>query len=83
MSTLADRLERIKEGFRKQAPAEAAAIMHRATNDLRDSGIMDRIPRVGDSLPHFQLEDTAGQSVSSQQLLDRGPLVITVYRGVW
>ena len=83
MATLKDRLDRIRSGFEDQAPAEALAVMHRATNDLRDSGIMDGIPKVGDTLPAFELTDTDGSVVSSSQLLDKGPLIVTFYRGTW
>ena len=83
MSTLQERLDRIKAGFVAQAPPEALAVMHRATEDLRNSGIMDRLPAVGAELPHFELPDTDGRLVSSRDLLARGPLVLSVYRGVW
>ena len=83
MSTLNDKLKRLKENFLKSAPEEAVAIMSRATQALRDSGIMDGIPKVGDPLPAFALEDTEGHTVGSDQLLAKGPLVMTFYRGVW
>ena len=83
MSTLAERLERIEASFAKQAPAEALAVMDRATDELRESGIMSRIPTPGSPLPDFKLEDTDGNLVSSQSLLDQGALVVTFYRGVW
>jgi hypothetical protein len=83
MSTLQERLDRIKAGFSKQAPEEAKAVMHRATDDLRSSGIMDRVPDVGDDFPEFELPDTDGTLVTSAELLGRGPLVVTFYRGVW
>ena len=83
MSTLQERLDRIKAGFVEQAPESALAIMHAATEGIRASGIMDRIPTVGDPLPAFALSDTDGQTVNSTDLLARGPLVITHYRGDW
>jgi len=83
MSTLNDRLDRIREGFVAKAPESARTIMHRATNDLRDSGILDRIPKVGSVLPAFELTDTEGVTVSSADLLSRGPLIATFYRGLW
>ena len=83
MSTLQDRLDRIRESFEGQAPKEALDVMHRATNDLRSSGILDRIPRAQDRLPPFELTDTEGQVVRSEDLLARGPLVVTYYRGAW
>jgi hypothetical protein len=83
MSTLKQRLDRIRESFESQAPADALAIMHRATDDLRDSGIMDGIPAVGSTLPPFEMQDTDGNTVRSVELLGKGPLIATFYRGVW
>ena len=83
MSTLAERLDRIREGFEGQAPAEALAVMHRATDDLANSGILDRVPKPGDELPPFELTDTEGNAVRSADLLANGPLVLTFYRGTW
>ena len=39
--------------------------------------------RVGDGIPVFSLPNTSGVSVSSTVLLERGPLIITFYRGIW
>ena len=83
MSTLNDRLQRIKEKFLQSAPPDVVAIMDRSTDALRTSGIPNRIPKVGSSLPGFELEDTEGQRVRSSELLVKGPLVLTFYRGVW
>src|SRR5689334_15871626 len=38
---------------------------------------------VGDPLPDFSLEDGAGRVWSSGELLDRGPLVLALFRGGW
>lgn len=83
MSTLQSRLDRIRANFEEKAPADALAVMHRATEDLRASGILDSIPKVGDVLPAFELVDTEGQTVLAADLLAKGPMVLTVYRGVW
>ena len=83
MSTLKERLDTIRSGFEKQAPAAALAVMHRATDDLRTSGIMDGVPKEGATLPAFALPDTDGNVVRSDDLLANGPLVVTFYRGKW
>lgn len=83
MSTLQGRLDRIKAGFQKEAPEDVKAVMAGATTRLRDSGIMQRLPAPGDDLIPFELPDTEGRLVSSGDLLASGPLVLTVYRGVW
>lgn len=83
MTTLQARLDRIKAGFVKQASPEILEIVGRATEDVRASGILDRIPRVGTTLPAFELADTEGVAVRSSDLLARGPLILTFYRGDW
>jgi hypothetical protein len=76
-------LDRIREGFEKQAPPEAVALMHRATEDLRNSGIMDRVLKEGQAAPAFELLDSRGNLVSLRGLLGRGPAVLSFFRGHW
>ena len=83
MSTLQERLDRIKAGFRAQVSPEVVATFDEAVQGLRDSGIMAGLPAAGSQLPAFSLPDTEGNIVSSDELLANGPAVITFYRGVW
>ncbi len=83
MTTLKERLDRIREGFEAQAPAEALEVIHRSTRTLVESDIMNQVPEVGSRLPAFELQDTEGKLVRSADLLERGPLVATFYRGRW
>lgn len=80
---LAERLDAIRQGADKRIPPDKRAIMHRATDDLRASGIMDRVVKVGDPLPPFALYNAYGQELRSSALLAKGPLVLTVFRGSW
>ena len=45
--SLEEKLSATRALFDKRVPADKAAIMHRATEDLRASGILDRIVKVG------------------------------------
>jgi hypothetical protein len=83
MTTLAERLNEIREGAKQSIHEEVRAIMGKATNELRVSGIMDRALKDGDSLPSFELPNRNGEMFSSAELLQRGNLVLTFYRGVW
>jgi hypothetical protein len=83
MSALQDRLDRIKAVSSAKFAPEDLTIVSRATRELRDSGIMDRLPAVGDLAPPFELPDTEGRMVRSADLLERGPLIVSFYRGVW
>ncbi len=80
---LQQRLDKIRDGFEKQAPPEAVSLMHRVTEDLRNSGVTDRVVKEGQRAPSFELENSQGRRVSLGGLLARGPVVITYFRGHW
>ena len=65
------------------APAQVHVVMKRATDELIASGQAGRTLKVGDKAPVFTLNDPEGNPVSSAELLSKGPLVISFYRGVW
>ena len=81
--TLAKTLEGMREASAKRIPPERAAVMHHATEELRASGIMDRVIKVGDALPAFALPTAYGKEVRSADLLAKGSLVLTFFRGSW
>jgi peroxiredoxin len=64
-------------------PREFIEIMHRATAELVASGAAQQALKAGDVAPSFSLTDPEGNIVSSADLLKRGPLVLSFYRGVW
>jgi hypothetical protein len=80
---LQERLDRIREGFEKQAPPEALAVMHRATEDLRNSGILERVLMDGQSAPGLTLADSKGEQVNLAAQWKQGPVVLTFFRGHW
>ena len=80
---LEDTLRSIREASAKRIPADRAAVMHHATEELRTPGIMDRVIKVGDRLPSFALPNAYGQEVRSSDLLATGRLVLTFFRGAW
>ena len=65
------------------APRAVIDIMHRATAELIASGAAGRALKAGDRMPAFTLNDPDGQPVSSAELLAKGPLIVSFYRGVW
>jgi len=82
--SLQDQLDAFKAEFEgKRAAPEVLTIMHRATADLIATGQTDRALKAGDPAPGFALPDGDGSLVRSADLLARGPLVLTFYRGVW
>jgi thiol-disulfide isomerase/thioredoxin len=64
-------------------PRSVIETMHRATTELIASGAADRAKKVDDKAPTFSLKDPEGNVVSSADLLQKGPLIVSFYRGVW
>ena len=81
--TLQERLDAMREASKARIPAEARAIMQRSIDDLRASGIMERVARVGQTAPDFTLPNAGGQAVRLADLVARGPVVLSFYRGRW
>lgn len=80
---LQEKLDQMKSEFESGAPPEALAVMHKATEGLKQSGLVENALKAGDILPGFSLPDQSGKPVSSEKLLEKGPLVVSIYRGVW
>jgi peroxiredoxin len=85
---LQDRLDTLKSDFESgrfplKPTKEALDTMHRGTAELIASGQAQRALKAGDRMPDFTLQDSDGQKVSSRELLAKGALVISFYRGVW
>jgi hypothetical protein len=81
--SLTEKLNELKANFEKRAPAEALEIMHKATDDLRKSGILKRVLNVGDRMPEFELENAAGNLIRSKDILAKRLMVLSFYRGKW
>ena len=76
-------LNAMKEKFEAGLPPEVKTVMHHATDELTKSGIMERVLQPGTKMPHFTLVDEQENEVNSRDLIAKGPLVLSFYRGVW
>lgn len=86
--SLQARLDAFKADFEAgkppyNVPYSVIETMHRATKELIASGAAGRAKKAGDMAPAFTLKDPEGNPVSSADLLEKGPLVVSFYRGVW
>ena len=81
--SLTDTLAATRTASAGRIPPDRQAIMHKATEDLRASGMLDRIVAVGSPMPGFDLANHDGRRVSSDELLAGGPLVLSYFRGSW
>jgi hypothetical protein len=81
--TLQERLDAMRAAAKTRIPPEAQAIMQPSVDDLRASGILNRVTQVGEKAPEFSLPNAAGRVVRLRELLARGPVVLSFYRGRW
>jgi peroxiredoxin len=86
--TLQAKLDAFKADFEAgkppyNVPPSVIETMHRATAELIASGAAARALKAGDQAPDFTLNDPESRPVASADLLARGPLVVSFYRGVW
>jgi AhpC/TSA family len=88
MESLQERLDEFKRSFESgappyNAPHEAIETMHRATAELKATGIETRALKIGDHAPSFTLFNQDHGEVSSADLLKAGPAVVSFFRGHW
>ncbi|MGD7653612.1 MAG: redoxin domain-containing protein [Verrucomicrobiales bacterium] len=81
--SLQDKLDARRDSFLARAPQETIASQQSALRELEDSGIYDRVLKVGDKAPDITLANAAGKTVQLAELLKKGPVVLTWYRGAW
>jgi peroxiredoxin len=72
-----------KAEFLRTAPAGRAALYEVKIEELRASFALESAAGVGALAPDFRLPDAKGTPVSLTDLLRRGPVVVTFYRGGW
>ena len=82
MSLKAD-IDQLIEKSSKRSPQDIQNIMAADTERLKQAGIEDNSRKVGDRAPSFTLPNAKGEQVSSADLLAKGPLVLSFYRGGW
>lgn len=80
---LKEQLDTIREGSAKRIPPDKQMVMKKATEDLRNSPVMGGILKVGDKMPAFSGMAQDGRTITSGDLLARGPIVASFFRGHW
>ncbi|CAK7209384.1 hypothetical protein SBRCBS47491_000423 [Sporothrix bragantina] len=83
MSEIKVELSSILDAFQKNAPEPFKVPINEARANIITTFDHSATIKEGQPLPDFVLSDALGQSVSSKDLLSKGPILITFYRGSW
>jgi peroxiredoxin len=76
-------LDELREKSSKTSPPDRIRIYEQGIEEVRKSGAIEKALKVGDRAPDFTLPDATGKNVKLSELLARGPIVVTWYRGGW
>lgn len=82
-TSLTFKLATVSQKSKSSAPPEVLAVGQRFLDAQTASGILDAALNVGDKAPSFSLTNAVGETVNSEDLLAKGPIVLTFYRGHW
>jgi peroxiredoxin len=80
--TLRDELNARREESHNRA-ADIRAAYAAVVETLSKADLASRALHVGDAMPPFMLPNAEGKLIASDELLARGPLVLTFFRGEW
>ncbi len=81
--SLTTKLQETKEAFSKNVPAEVQTIMTNAFDTLTAEALPKKAIQKGDVLKDASLVDVNNKEVSIHSFLEKGPLVVSFYRGGW
>ncbi|MEM9674192.1 MAG: peroxiredoxin-like family protein [Cyclobacteriaceae bacterium] len=76
-------LDARRADFNQKAPQTTKEAYQRGIDSVINSGILQQARQEGDTAIDFTLPNAQGQSVSLKEYLQKGPVVLTWYRGGW
>ncbi len=80
---LKDKLTELKVAAAAKIPPAVMQVMQQSRSTLKESDILSKTIKPGDRIPDFSLTDGQGVQVDMATLRAQGPLVISLYRGIW
>ena len=79
---LGERLKAVADEVARLSP-EFAGVVERMVARLEANGVGQSAPQIGERMPDFVLPDEQGTLVRLENLLERGPVVVSFHRGHW
>jgi len=80
---LTEQLSDLKQQLGREIPHEILVEIGQFVQELAQSGLEKTSCQAGDKMPSFALPGVKGQLVPSEAILERGPMVLSFYRGAW
>ena len=80
---LASALDQRKNEFSLKADERKKRVYSEGIQAVSASGILDQAKKMGDQAVDFELENALGDPVRLSDYLEKGPVILTWYRGGW
>jgi len=81
--SLKAQLDARQRAFEAGAPPGIVAALAGSVAELAQTGLVRRAVKAGERAPLFRLRSNTGNFVSLSEALDRGPVVVSFFRGAW
>ncbi len=81
--SLKEQLDETKAIFEQKADEYKKRVFNEGIDAVAQSGIYNQAKNVGDIAPNFGLKNATGKTVTLQEYLKKGKVVLTWYRGGW
>ena len=81
--SLAEELGKLMQEISATVPQETLAVIGNAMGRLQEAGVVDNCLQAGDRAPDFSLSNIQDEMISSSDILARGSMVLSFYRGGW
>jgi hypothetical protein len=80
---LTEEINDLKQQLGKDIPREILEEIGQFIQGLVETGIEKTSRQAGDKVVSFNLPNVSGKMVSPGDILAKGPMVLSFYRGVW
>ena len=80
---LQEQIQVFQEEMLPKIPKSILDTFAQTTAELVRSGIAERALHEGNKAPNFSLPNVRGEQVRFSEVLQKGPAVVTFYRGGW
>jgi peroxiredoxin len=81
--SLKAQLDACRRAFEASTPPGIVAALEDSVAELAQTGLVRRAAKAGERAPLFRLRSNTGDFVSLSEALDRGPVVVSFFRGGW
>ena len=81
--SLKAQLDACRHAFEASTPPSVVAALEGSIAELAQTGLVRQAVKAGEMAPLFRLRSRNGGFVSLSEVLDRGPAVISFFRGAW